>query len=1445
MGNKPSSEHQKYHGQGSHPEDWYLPNNNHNHGHNHNHSHSHSHHTANQRSSPSSSTTGHFQGYTRGRASSLTVQNNVSTTSFASSAPAPPRGPAYLHANQSSSSLSQWSPSRKTYPKKIVSIGKPTDIEHGIHVEYNHERRKFMGIPDVWQNEVPTDDPLDTTCISPHLVPTARHPIVTTEEHKIGWPYNVQHKAHVDVDISETGKVGLKGLPVEWKAVLEQQGISEQEIKQHPQALRKLMQLQLNDLELPPPSRPPPPPPKPLQNNVPLTRMRSNAGNKMVRGAEARPQQDSTAGSKMARGPELRPQQDRGYSMASKPELTINPRRTSSLNPAGRGPLESPQASKLSFQHSRPSPAPRSNSNGEGWDSKTVIGSGKSTSTYTMGSVRESSEMPQEYSRTRNHSAGTIPSITGITPATSPTTSTTPLASPTQASSKPPHMTVPRAPTDSNPLPISSFFKERAPTVDTTRQVTSPKELSPSPLSPPTSNSALTSQSILTPQHLRRKSVKSMYVNIPTPANSDAVSLNGDRRTDDSGMMPLSPEEEEKRQKLMPTLSDDLLRKYAIEPVGSSPLAQSTQPASSNNNNNSTDSNGAQSEYVEPSRASKEVQDNQVQRASLSRSHEDKDDIELITEYNLQPLISRPRCKDPYQLYSDIVKIAEGESGFLFSATESSTGHLVAIKIIANTVTGKMKTIRNELELMKASHHANIVAFLDCHLTPTDLWMVMERMDISLADVIAINPYQGQRHPDVGLLQECHMARVAKDTLEAIAFLHEHERIHRDVRSDNILLDSEGRVKLADFGHSVQLTQEHPRRNSVVGTPYWMAPEVIRGWNYGTRVDVWSLGVVMREMLEGEPPYLHEPPLRAMFLIASGDLPKVNDRGLASKRCLSFVGACTSGEDEERPSAQDLLMHPFLDLACDYSDMAKLLVRTYELEAAEGEEEEEEEGEGERGVEAEGENTLGVDTGIGAELADENRQEPMTTTTTTTIHSRPGSQQPPSSSGSMTEHRQQDRQQHQPQQSPPQQHQQQQQQQQRQNEMEHSRPSSGRSERRSSRRSSAAAATVGTCQQEAAAGHNGGMGLGQTTVAEGKDSDEETDEDSVISVATKMTARPIQPEDVLRMDARETPQPQGAHGAGLQQETTGKTQDSQHRPRIHVTGSEALVWNVQDVKRLRQDHRIVGSLAGSLPRSPMQNIFQGLPLRLQPEEVYALWRSGLVELVDERRSYLQPPVASTATATTKPIFGETIDDKVEEDLHGNNKASKCTGEPRAGGSGADATVVHTQSDDLLRYSPCTVTALNDISMGSLPWDCRPGTKKWQQRRVFLHLWGSLQFYLAPGMKFGGDYLLYRNDPLVCHASFIASVKDQDEPLSLTDLASSARLASTVQKLHLLCSVSSSPPPSPPSEAPRQTLPLTDEQSQQEDQGHHHNQGHRQGLDSDSDVVVFAVEWAGF
>lgn len=346
------------------------------------------------------------------------------------------------------------------------------------------------------------------------------------------------------------------------------------------------------------------------------------------------------------------------------------------------------------------------------------------------------------------------------------------------------------------------------------------------------------------------------------PSNGEANAGMGEKATDgtmdESSREGIHTEDEaEQRQKLMPTLSDDLLRKYAIATtrpsLESAPLPKGKADVSKSETSGST---------VSPEPAVTPGVQETKSELTYDQSVEDENDIAFIEEYGLKDILARPRPLDPNQLYADLVKIAEGESGFLFSATDIATGELVAVKMIANTVTTKMKTIRNELQLMKASHHPNIVAFIACHLTSSDLWMVMERMDISLADVIAINPYQGQRHPDQGLMQECHMARVAKDALEAIAFLHQHDRIHRDIRSDNILLDARGRVKLADFGHSVQLTKEIPRRNSVVGTPYWMAPEVIRGFNYGTRVDVWSLGVVMREMIEGEPPFLQEPPLR-------------------------------------------------------------------------------------------------------------------------------------------------------------------------------------------------------------------------------------------------------------------------------------------------------------------------------------------------------------------------------------------------------------------------------------------------------------------------------------------------------------------------------------------------------------------------------------------------------
>lgn len=218
----------------------------------------------------------------------------------------------------------------------------------------------------------------------------------------------------------------------------------------------------------------------------------------------------------------------------------------------------------------------------------------------------------------------------------------------------------------------------------------------------------------------------------------------------------------------------------------------------------------------------------------------------------------------------------------MYAAKHVSTKRIVAIKKIPLSAEEKLSKIRNELTTMKMSRHPNVVEFIACYTTPEELWVVMECMDVSLADIISIDAEHGPR------MREDQIARVARDTLRALCRIHRLNRIHRDIRSDNILLNLRGEIKLgttkrirtiygfmtnhcffilADFSHCAQLSKSHPERNSIVGTPYWMAPEVIKGIKYTSKVDVWSLGVVLMEMAEGDPPYVEYPPLRVRIYI--------------------------------------------------------------------------------------------------------------------------------------------------------------------------------------------------------------------------------------------------------------------------------------------------------------------------------------------------------------------------------------------------------------------------------------------------------------------------------------------------------------------------------------------------------------------------------------------------
>ncbi|KAI7900090.1 kinase-like domain-containing protein [Cokeromyces recurvatus] len=289
---------------------------------------------------------------------------------------------------------------------------------------------------------------------------------------------------------------------------------------------------------------------------------------------------------------------------------------------------------------------------------------------------------------------------------------------------------------------------------------------------------------------------------------------------------------------------------------------------------------------------------------------------------------------DPNTLYTDFILIAEGESGPMYAAKHTSTKRIVAIKKIPHKAEEKLSKIRNELTTMKMSRHPNVVEFIACYTTPEEIWVVMECMDVSLADIISIEPLQPR-------MREDQIARVARDILRALCRIHRLNRIHRDIRSDNILLNLRGEIKLADFGHCAQLSKSQPERNSIVGTPYWMAPEVIKGLNYNAKIDIWSLGVVLIEMAEGNPPYVEYPPLRALFLIVSNGLPPLKEPDRWSEPFKDFLKLCTIENPEERPDAETLLKHHFLRSVGTAEDIIELIEETRRLEMLQQEEEEE------------------------------------------------------------------------------------------------------------------------------------------------------------------------------------------------------------------------------------------------------------------------------------------------------------------------------------------------------------------------------------------------------------------------------------------------------------------------------------------------------------------------
>uniref|UniRef100_A0A8C2JBJ1 non-specific serine/threonine protein kinase n=1 Tax=Cyprinus carpio TaxID=7962 RepID=A0A8C2JBJ1_CYPCA len=280
------------------------------------------------------------------------------------------------------------------------------------------------------------------------------------------------------------------------------------------------------------------------------------------------------------------------------------------------------------------------------------------------------------------------------------------------------------------------------------------------------------------------------------------------------------------------------------------------------------------------------------------------------------------RDTNPEEIWEIVGELGDGAFGKVFKAQNKQTGIFAAAKVIDTKTEDELEDYMVEIDILASCDHPNIVKLLDAFYYESKLWILIEFCGGGAVDAVMLELERPLTEPQIRV--------VCKQTLDALQYLHDSKVIHRDLKAGNILLTLDGDVKLADFGVSAKNTKSIQRRDSFIGTPYWMAPEVVmcetsKDRPYDYKADIWSLGVTLIELAQIEPPNHEMNPMRVLLKIAKSDPPTLQQPSKWSPEFNDFLKHALDKNVDNRWSTAQLLQHPFVSSVTDNRPLRELI----------------------------------------------------------------------------------------------------------------------------------------------------------------------------------------------------------------------------------------------------------------------------------------------------------------------------------------------------------------------------------------------------------------------------------------------------------------------------------------------------------------------------------------